>query len=210
MDLANPEWKGKLALAPTETDFQPIVTSIALAHGQQAALQWLKAVAANASSHIDPDNETITSDVNNGQAAIGLINHYYWFRLQKQLGGASHMHSQIAFFAPRDPGYVIDVSGAGVLASSHHQAAADEFLSFLVSAAGPGDHGQQRQLRVPPATGGGRPGRAAALRPAPARPGDHRRPGGRVEALACSSRPSSSKCSHRGTPGERSDDELGR
>ena len=60
------------------------------------------------------------------------------------------MHSQIAYFAPRDPGYVIDVSGAGVLASSHHQAAADEFLAFLVSAAGPGDHGQQRQLRVPP------------------------------------------------------------
>ncbi len=136
MDLANPEWKGKLALAPTETDFQPIVTSIALKYGQQAAEQWLKAVASNASSHLDPDNETITSDVNNGQAAIGLINHYYWFRLAKQLGGTSHMHSQIAFFAPRDAGYVIDVSGAGVLASSHHQAAADEFLSFLVSAAG--------------------------------------------------------------------------
>jgi iron(III) transport system substrate-binding protein len=135
MDLANPEWKGKLAIAPSETDFQPIVTSIALAHGQQAALQWLKAVAANASSHIEPDNETLTSDVNNGQVALGLINHYYWFRLAKQ-NGASHMHSQIAFFAPRDPGYVIDVSGAGVLASSKHQAEADEFLSFLVSAAG--------------------------------------------------------------------------
>ena len=69
-----------------ETDFQPIVTSIALAHGQQAALQWLKAVAANASSHIDPDNETLTADVNNGQAAIGLINHYYWFRLPAATG----------------------------------------------------------------------------------------------------------------------------
>ena len=46
------------------------------------------------------------------------------------------MHSQIAFFAPRDPGYVLDVSGAGVLASSKHQAEAQEFLAFLVSAAG--------------------------------------------------------------------------
>jgi iron(III) transport system substrate-binding protein len=136
MDLANPEWKGKLALAPTETDFQPIVTSIALAHGQQAALQWIKSVAANASKHNDPDNETVTADVNNGQAAIGLINHYYWFRLQQQLGGPSHMHSQLAYFAPRDPGYVIDVSGAGVLASSHHQTAADQFLAFLVAAQG--------------------------------------------------------------------------
>jgi iron(III) transport system substrate-binding protein len=136
MDLADPKWKGKLALAPTETDFQPIVTSIALAHGQQAALQWLKSVAGNASNHDDPDNETVTADVNKGQAAIGLINHYYWFRLQQQLGGPGHMHSQVAYFAPRDPGYVIDVSGAAVLASSRHQAAADQFLAFLVAAQG--------------------------------------------------------------------------
>jgi len=136
MDLANPQWKGKLALAPTETDFQPVVTSIALAHGRPAALQWLKAVAANASDHIDSDNETVTADVNDGQASIGLINHYYWFRLEKQLSCPCHMHSGVAYFAPRDPGYVIDVSGAAVLASSHHQAAADEFLAFLVGAEG--------------------------------------------------------------------------
>ena len=49
--------------------------------------QWLKAVAANASSHIDPDNETVTADVNSGQAAIGLINHYYWFRLARSRTG---------------------------------------------------------------------------------------------------------------------------
>ena len=41
LDLANPKWKGKLALAPTETDFQPIVTAVAAqlrqgAHGQVA------------------------------------------------------------------------------------------------------------------------------------------------------------------------------
>jgi iron(III) transport system substrate-binding protein len=135
LDLANPKWKGKLALAPTETDFQPVVTSIALARGQAAALAWLKAVKANAASHIDPDNETVTADVNSGQAAIGLIDHYYWFRLQKQ-NGASHMGSQLAYFAAGDPGYVIDVSGAAVIKSSKHQAAAQQFLAFLVSAAG--------------------------------------------------------------------------
>ena len=43
------------------------------------------------------------------------------------------MHSKIAYFAPRDPGYVIDVSGAAVLKSSAHQAAAQKFLAFLVS-----------------------------------------------------------------------------
>ena len=65
----------------------------------------------------------------------GSINQYYWYRLRAEIG-ASNMHSQITYFAPRDPGYVIDVSGAGVLKSSKHQADAQRFFAFLVSAQG--------------------------------------------------------------------------
>ena len=50
--------------------------------------------------------------------------------------GASNMHSKIAYFAPRDPGYVLDVSGAGILKSSKHKADAQKFLAFLVSKQG--------------------------------------------------------------------------
>ncbi|HEY3811081.1 MAG TPA: extracellular solute-binding protein, partial [Acidimicrobiales bacterium] len=132
---AQPQWKGKLALAPTETDFQPVVTSVAQAEGAPAALAWLKAIKGNASAHIEPDNETVTADVNSGQAAIGLVDHYYWYRLAKEVGTGG-VHSQIAYFAPHDPGYVVDVSGAGVLKSSKHQAAAQQFVAFLVSAQG--------------------------------------------------------------------------
>jgi iron(III) transport system substrate-binding protein len=135
LDLANPKWKGKLAFAPTETDFQPVVASIANSEGQSAALEWLKAVAANASAHLEPDNESVTSDVNNGQAAIGLLDHYYWYRLAKEIG-PSAVHSQLAYFAPHDPGYVLDVSGAAVLKTSRHPAAAQALLAFLVSAGG--------------------------------------------------------------------------
>ncbi|MBO0729852.1 MAG: extracellular solute-binding protein [Acidimicrobiaceae bacterium] len=135
MDLANPKWKGKLALAPTETDFLPIISSIAKAKGKAAALSWLNAVKANASSHIYPDNETVTADVNAGQAELGLINGYYWFRLRAEIG-SKKIHSALAFFAPRDPGYVVDVSGAGLLKSSKHQADAQKFLAFLVSKQG--------------------------------------------------------------------------
>jgi len=135
MDLANPKWAGKLGIAPGETDFQPIITSIADTYGSAAALSWLKAVKANAGSHDYPDNETLTAEVNSGQVEIGLINHYYWYRLRAQLG-ASAMHSALRFFAAGDAGYVLDVSGAAILASSTHQAAAQKFLAFLVSAAG--------------------------------------------------------------------------
>ena len=135
MSLADPQWQGLLAIAPGETDFQPIITSIARTYGRAAALKWLEGVKANASQHVYPDNETISARVNSGQAAIGIINHYYWYRLRAEIG-ATQTHSAIAYFAPRNPGYVLDVSGAAVLKSSKHQVAARQFLAFLVSRQG--------------------------------------------------------------------------
>jgi len=135
IQLADPKYQGKLALAPSETDFQPIVTSVMRTYGQAAALAWLEKIKANAASHTVPDNETLVDEVNRGQAAFGVINEYYWYRLQAEIG-KSAMHSQITYFAPHDPGYVIDVSGAAVLKYSKHQAAAQKFLAFLVSPQG--------------------------------------------------------------------------
>jgi iron(III) transport system substrate-binding protein len=70
--------------------------------------------------------------VNRGLAAFGVINQYYWYRLKAEIGVGA-IHSKITYFAPRDPGYVVDVSGAAVLKSSKHQADAQRFLAFLVS-----------------------------------------------------------------------------
>jgi iron(III) transport system substrate-binding protein len=135
MDLADPKWSGKLAIAGAETDFQPIVTSVARTYGTAAALKWLEALKANAGSHDYPDNETIADEVNRGQVAIGIVNQYYWYRERAEIG-ASNMHSAIAYFAPRDVGYVLDVSGAGILKSSTHQADAQKFVAFINSAQG--------------------------------------------------------------------------
>ncbi len=135
LQLANPKYKGKLAFAAGETDFQPIVTSVIKSYGTAAAVSWLDGIKSNAANHIVPDNETITDEVNRGQVAFGVINQYYWYRLKAEIG-ASGMHSLITYFAPHDPGYVIDVSGAAVLKSGQQQAAAQKFLAFLVSTQG--------------------------------------------------------------------------
>jgi len=131
MDLAQPKWKGKLALAPTETDFQPIVTAVAVRYGKARAEKWLEGIRANASGHIYPDNESLVSQVNSGQVQIGVINNYYWYRLRDEVG-SSKVHSAAALLAPGDAGYVIDVAGAGALKSSKHAAEAQKFLAFLV------------------------------------------------------------------------------
>jgi iron(III) transport system substrate-binding protein len=145
--LADPKYKGKLALAPGETDFQPIVTAYLRAYGRAATLTWLKSINANAAGHVYPDNETIADDVNRGQVAFGVVNQYYWYRMRAEIG-AGNIHSKITYFAPRDPGYVLDVSGAAILKSGKHQAAAQKFLSFLV--------GRQAQgIIATPGTGAG-------------------------------------------------------
>ena len=86
MQLADPKYQGKLGIAPSETDFQPIVTSVTRTYGRAAALSWLEKVKSNAASHSFPDNETLVSDVNRGQVAFGIINEYYWYRLKAEIG----------------------------------------------------------------------------------------------------------------------------
>ncbi len=132
LELADARYRGKLAFAPSETDFQPLVTSIVKFKGRPAAETWLEGLKENGRQL--PDNETITAEVNSGQSALGPINHYYWYRLRRAEGG--HMSSALHYYAPGDPGYLVNVSGAAVLKSSHHKAAAQRFLEFLVSREG--------------------------------------------------------------------------
>jgi len=133
LELAEPKWKGKLGFAPSETDFQPLITSIVKLDGTATAERWLKGLQAN--SKIYPDNETVVAQVNNGESAVGMINHYYWFRLRAEIG-AGAMHSALHYYAAGDPGDLVNVSGAAVLKSSSHKTAAQALLAFLVSHTG--------------------------------------------------------------------------
>jgi iron(III) transport system substrate-binding protein len=133
LELAEPKWKGKIGFAPSETDFQPLVTSIIKRDGVAAAESWLKGLKANAK--IYPDNETVVAQVNNGESAMGPINHYYWYRLGAEVG-QSGLHSALHYYAAGDAGDLVNVSGAAVLKSSSHQADAQKLLAFFVSEEG--------------------------------------------------------------------------
>jgi iron(III) transport system substrate-binding protein len=150
--LADPRYRGKLALAPGETDFQPIVTAVEHAYGRARALRWLEGMRDNADSRIYPDNEAVTADVNRGQAALGIINQYYWYRLRAEIG-AANVHSRIAYFAPRDPGYVVDVSGAAVLAHAPDRQAAQRCVASLVSRQGQETIAHSQSFEYPLADG---------------------------------------------------------
>lgn len=129
-DLATPAWKGKLGIAPSETDFSPIITEIIKAKGTDAAKAWLEGLKTN--GKVYDSNETLIAAIDKGEVAGGIVDHYYWYRLRDEVG-ATKIHSALHYFAAGDPGAFIDVSGAGVLASSKHKQAAQAFLAYLVS-----------------------------------------------------------------------------
>ena len=131
--LAEPRWKGKVAIAPADSDFPPLVGAVIATYGTKVAQQWLAGLKRNA--QIFQTDEAVVAAVNRGDVATGLINHYYWYRLRLEIG-ASAMHSSVYYFPDHDVGSIENISGAAVLASSAHKREAQRFVAFLVSRAG--------------------------------------------------------------------------
>lgn len=132
VDFAQPQWKGKIAIAPTDSDFPPLVGAVIATYGRQAAARWLADLKRNA--QLFQTDEAVVAAVNRGSVAAGLINNYYWYRLRVEVGTAG-MHSALYFFPGHNPGSVVNISGAAVLASSTHRKQAMAFVRFLVSPA---------------------------------------------------------------------------
>jgi iron(III) transport system substrate-binding protein len=156
LDLAKPEWKGKLAIAPSEPDFVPIVSAIEKLDGEAAAVEWLEGFAANAKHY--NDNEGIIAAVDSGQIAAGIINHYYWYEAVAE-EGKDKVPSKLHYFGNEDPGALVNISGAGALESSGDPELAQEFLAYLVSEEGQtamtesGDWEYPLNAKVPPPPG---------------------------------------------------------
>ncbi len=133
LDLTQAQWKGRVAVAPADSDFPPLVGAIIATHGKPAALSWLQGLKRNA--QIFQTDEAVVAAVNRGDVAAGVINQYYWYRLRLELG-QSGIRSALYYFPNHDVGSIENISGVGVLASSRHKAKADAFVNFLVSRAG--------------------------------------------------------------------------
>ena len=132
-DLAEPQWKGKVAVAPLDSDFPPLVGVVIATRGVQGAAAWLDGLKRNADVY--QDSEAVVAAVDRGDVAAGVVNQYYWYRLRLEVG-ASHVHSALRYFPSSDPGSVLNVAGAAVLASSSHKDEAERFVEFLLSPSG--------------------------------------------------------------------------
>jgi iron(III) transport system substrate-binding protein len=133
MDLADPEWKGKVGYSPTGADFQAIVSAVLALEGEAATERWLDGLAENALAY--QGNIRTMAAVNQGEVPVGVIYHYYWYRDQAESGENSG-NTALHYFGNEDPGAFVSVSGAGILQSTDQPAAAQRLLEFLTGPTG--------------------------------------------------------------------------
>lgn len=130
-DLTKPIYKNQLGIAPTNASFQAFLTAMIESNGKDFAKSWLEGLQANGVK-IYLKNSAIVEAIDKGEISIGLVNHYYTWEVSQGLGRAINVKN--GYFAPGDVGNLINVSGAGVLASSKKQKAAEDLINYLTSA----------------------------------------------------------------------------
>ena len=128
-DLLDERWDGRIGVAPTNASFQAFVTAMRLSEGDDATRKWLTDLKA-LHPKIYEKNTPIVEAAASGEIDLGLVNHYYLYLVREEQPDAPIENH---FLEEGDPGALVSVAGAAVLASSGQSENAQRFVDFLLS-----------------------------------------------------------------------------
>src|SRR6478736_3376059 len=136
LDLADPKWKGKLAIPNAGSEYlQAGVSVIRASHGDARTKELLLGLKDNAGAQVYQKSSQIVEAVAKGQASLGIVNHYYIYRHL-----AAQPTAPIAAFMPDQQesgmGAIMNVAGVGIVRSTKHLESAKLLVEFLVAQAG--------------------------------------------------------------------------
>ncbi len=129
LDFTDPQWAGRIGYAPTNASFQDHVTAIRALEGEDAARAWLEGLVANGAVPYE-NNTAILEAVAAGEVSVGLVNHYYLYRF---LAEDPDFPVANKFFPNGDAGALVNIAGAGVLATTDQSEGAQALMAFLLS-----------------------------------------------------------------------------
>lgn len=129
LDFVDPRWKDRIGWAPQNGSFQAWVTAFRATQGEEAARAWLEAVRANGAVEY-PNNTSIVQAAASGEIDVGFVNHYYLHRFLAEEGDSFGARNH--YTAAGDVGTLVNVAGAGILASSGNAGAAQGLIEFLL------------------------------------------------------------------------------
>lgn len=128
LDLAQPEWSGRVGWAPSNGSFQAHVTALRVLLGDDAVRDWLNAMVNNGTLTYE-NNRAIVQAVADGEIAVGLVNHYYLYGF---LAENPDFPAKNYYFPAGDPGALINVAGAGVVNTSDKPGLAQRLILYLL------------------------------------------------------------------------------
>lgn len=136
LDLADPKWKGKIAIPNSGSEYlQAGVSVIRATQGDAKTKQFLQGLKDNAGDQVYQKSSQIVEAVAKGQVALGIVNHYYIYRHL-----AANPSAPIAAFMPDQQeggmGAIMNVAGIGIVKSTKHLDSAKLLVEFLVAQAG--------------------------------------------------------------------------
>jgi iron(III) transport system substrate-binding protein len=131
--FADPRWKSKIGLPPTNASFQAFVTAMRLSHGEERTREWLEDVRANEPKFYEK-NLHVLEALAAGEIEVGFVNHYYLGLLKEEQPNAPVANH---FLRAGDPGALVNVAGVGIVDGADEDAAR-RFVEFLLS-----DEGQR-------------------------------------------------------------------
>jgi iron(III) transport system substrate-binding protein len=136
-DLANPKLKGKVCTRSGGHVYNLSLMSALIAHwGEKKAEEWARGVVANfARAPKGGDTDQVRA-VASGECEVAISNTYYYVRLMKSgKPEDKKVVEKVALAWPNQKsfGTHLNVSGAGVIKTAPHRAAAVRFLEYLAS-----------------------------------------------------------------------------
>lgn len=136
LDLADPKWKGKIAIPSAGSVYlQTGVSVIRAVKGDAVTAAFLRGLKDNAGSFVYGKNRQIVAAVARGEVTAGLVNHYY---INRHL--AKHPDAPIAPLltdqGDQGMGVVLNAAGIGITAQTKRLAQARVLVRFLISPEG--------------------------------------------------------------------------
>jgi iron(III) transport system substrate-binding protein len=129
-DLTDPQYEGRVGVAPNNGSFQDFVTIMRSLEGDDATLEWLEGMRDNG-VHTYENNIAIREAVERGEIDFGLVNHYYNEQAKAE---DPDTPTENFFLRNQDAGAAILTTAAGVLDTAGEQSEnAEKFVAFLLS-----------------------------------------------------------------------------
>ena len=132
-DLTEPQWRGRVAIPATNGSFVDWFTVFRDQYGNDAATQWLSDMVDNDARYY-PNNVAIVEAAARGEVDMGLVNHYYNYRLAADAEAAGTPHQAANHdLSDEDIGALLIITAATMTSNVNDRVASQNLISYLLS-----------------------------------------------------------------------------